>query len=318
MFSVIIPLYNKEEYVLRTVESVLSQSFVDFELIIIDDGSTDKSLDVIKSISDPRVRIIKQTNQGEGPARNKGMAEARHDWIALLDADDAWSINHLNELAKIINNFPSVGMVATKVLEINTNLKPPAIDKDEPSNIRLVDYFLEASKDPSIICSSSVAISKVAFDHIGGFSKIKIGADLEYWVKVALSYPVAISDKTTCYYFRGTGGVMEKGSAKAVKRKNPPDIALLEEASPPITILFKESIKDPSILERKSVKKYINSILLTGVKMRIYNEDFSNAKRRSKLAIPQLDRVYIFFLLLQITPNIVLRKIRNKIDKSRK
>ena len=79
MFSVVIPLYNKEEYILRTVESVLSQSFVDFELIIVDDGSVDSSLEVIKNISDSRIRIIQQANQGVGPARITGMAEAKYD-----------------------------------------------------------------------------------------------------------------------------------------------------------------------------------------------------------------------------------------------
>jgi glycosyltransferase involved in cell wall biosynthesis len=301
MFSVVIPLYNKEKYILRAVESVLSQSFADFELIIVDDGSVDSSLEIVKSISDSRIRIIQQSNQGVSSARNKGMSEAKYDWIAFLDGDDAWASNHLNELKKVINISSSLGMVATKSLKINTNLKLPIVDKDKASNIRLIDYFLEASAKPNIVHSSAVAINKKVFHSIGGFSNIKVGEDLVYWVKVALYYPVAVSDKVTSYYFTGTGGVMEKGSVKALKRKNPPDIALLEEASPPITILFKESIKDPSILENKSVIKYINSILFTGVKMRIYNEDFSNAKRRSKLAIPQLDLVYIFFLLLQIT-----------------
>lgn len=310
MFSVVIPLYNKEKYILRAVESVLSQSFINFELIIVDDGSVDSSLDVVKSVSDTRIKIIKQANQGVSSARNKGMSEAKYDWIAFLDGDDAWASNHLNELKKVINISSSLGMVATKSLKINTNLKPPMVDENKPIDIRLIDYFLEASINSNIVHSSAVAINKKVFNSIGGFSNIKVGEDLVYWVKVALYYPVAVSDKVTSYYFTGTGGVMEKGAAKAVKRKNPPDIALLEEASPPITILFKESIKDPSILERKSVKKYINSILLTGVKMRIYNEDFSNAKRRSKLAIPQLDRTYILFLLLQITPNSILKKIK--------
>lgn len=166
MFSVVIPLFNKEKYISRAIESVLSQSFKDFELIIVDDGSVDNSLEIVKNVTDPRVRIIEQTNQGVGFARNKGMSASRYDWIALLDADDAWSVDHLDELAKIINTFPSLGMVATDYLKVNTNLKPPAINQDKPSNIRLIDYFLEASKKQSKVWSSSVAISKEAFDDI--------------------------------------------------------------------------------------------------------------------------------------------------------
>lgn len=315
MFSVVIPLYNKENYIFRAVESVLSQSFTDFELIIVDDGSVDNSLDVVRSVSDSRIRIIKQANQGVSSARNKGMSEARYDWVAFLDGDDAWASNHLNELKKVINISSSLGMVSTKSLKVNTNANLPIANEDKPSHIAIIDYFLQASKNSNIVHSSSVAINKKVFHTIGGFDNIKVGEDLVYWVKVALSYPVAVSDKVTSYYFTGTGGVMETNSAKVVKRKNIPDVALLEEASPPISILFKESINKPFILERKSIKKYINSILLTGVKMRIYNEDYSNAKRRSKLAIPQLDRTYIFFLLLRITPNTILKKIKRKLDK---
>jgi len=84
MFSVVIPLYNKEKYILRAVESVLSQDFKNFELIVVDDGSVDNSLISIKNISDSRVRVIKQTNQGVGSARNKGMTEANNEWMPYM------------------------------------------------------------------------------------------------------------------------------------------------------------------------------------------------------------------------------------------
>lgn len=304
MFSVVIPLYNKEEYILRAVESVLAQNFKDFELIIIDDGSTDNSLAILKCISDPRVTVIQQANQGVGLAGNTGMAEAKYDWIALLDADDAWSTNHLSELAKIINTSSSLGMVATRVLEIDTNLYKIANSKDEPSKIRSIDYFLEASKEIGIVHSSSVAISKEAFNSVGGFSDAKMGEDLEYWARVALSYPVAISDKTTCYYFRGTGGIMESESVAARKRT---DIKSLKDLSPSVNMLVERATENPAILKRNNIKKYINSRLFNGVKTSVFNEDIIRAKKLSSLSLPQLDKISIFLFTFNLTPEPILK-----------
>lgn len=306
MFSVVIPLYNKEKYILRTVESVLSQSFVDFELIIVDDGSVDSSLDVVKNISDPRIRIIQQNNQGEGPARNTGMAEAKYDWIALLDADDAWFINHLSELAKIINTSSSLGMAATRFLEVDTNLYKITNSEDEPSNIRCIDYFLEASKEIGIVWSSSVAISKEAFNSVGGFSDAKMGADLEYWARVALSYPVAISDKITCYYFRGTGGIMESGSVAARKES---DIKSLKDLSPSVNMLVEKATENPTILKRNNIKRYINSRLFNGVKGSVFKQNIRRAKSLSGLALPQSNTTFIFLFVFTITPNAMLNNI---------
>lgn len=307
MFSVVIPLYNKEKYILRAVESVLSQSFTDFELIIVDDGSIDGSLEVIKSISDTRIKIIQQANQGVGSARNKGMAEAKYDWIALLDADDAWSTEHLSELAKIISTFSSVGMVATKPLRINTNLNPPTIDKGTPGNIRLVDYFLEASKKRSLVCSSSVAISKKAFDSIGGFSDKKRGEDLEYWVKVALDYPVATSDKVTAYYFRGTGGVTETKDESKQKRQH---ISSLKDLSPQVKIILERAIENPDILNENGIRRYINRKVFNAVIAATLDEDFSVAKGYARLALPQPEPSFIFLKLYQTTPNLIFRKVK--------
>jgi len=92
MFSVVIPLYNKERSVKNTIESVLNQTFQDFEVIVVNDGSTDNSLEVVKSFNDERIRIINQKNSGVSSARNRGIKEAKYEWIAFLDADDLWEI----------------------------------------------------------------------------------------------------------------------------------------------------------------------------------------------------------------------------------
>lgn len=315
MFSVVIPLYNKEKYILRTVASVLAQNFTKFELLIIDDGSVDSSLLALEHISDCRVRIIQQDNQGVGAARNKGMVEAQYDWIAFLDADDLWSVNHLNELNEIIKTSSSLGMIATRCLRKNKYLNLPTVEEYKPGKICLIDYFVEASKQPEIINSSCVAINKKVFRSIGGFSNKRSGEDLEYWVKVALLYPVAVSDKVTSYYLLGTGGIMD--SQHEVREKTPQIISSINDMSPAISVLVKESLKNPSILKEKRIKKYINSVLFSIVKVAVYNDNISLAKGYSKLALPQLSPTYIFFPVFRVTPDLILNKIKNRYSKAK-
>ena len=112
-FSVIIPLYNKEDYIKNTLKSVFNQSFQDFEVIIVDDGSTDKSLQIVKQFIDDRLKVYIQKNQGVSVARNFGIEKAKSEYIALLDADDLWYENHLFELKKLIEIFPDAGLFCT-------------------------------------------------------------------------------------------------------------------------------------------------------------------------------------------------------------
>ena len=90
MISVVIPLYNKEKQIKRTIQSVLTQTFQDFEIVIVNDGSTDNSTIEVEKIKDSRIRLIHQENAGVSAARNKGIEEAKYELIALLDADDEW------------------------------------------------------------------------------------------------------------------------------------------------------------------------------------------------------------------------------------
>ena len=90
--SIVIPLFNKASYVERALDSIRGQTFNDFEVIVVDDGSTDAGASVVARYSDSRVRLITQSNAGPGPARNAGIAEAIGDLVAFLDADDEWQI----------------------------------------------------------------------------------------------------------------------------------------------------------------------------------------------------------------------------------
>ena len=108
LFSVVIPLYNKENYISETINSVLKQSVQDFELIVINDGSTDKSLDIVKSFNDFRISLIDQKNIGLSATRNKGIKLAKGRIVALLDADDLWQPNFLKEIKSFHEAHPDI------------------------------------------------------------------------------------------------------------------------------------------------------------------------------------------------------------------
>src|SRR6185369_16149675 len=203
-FSVVVPLYNKRAYIRRAVDSVLAQTLTDFELIVVDDGSTDGSSEALAEIDDIRLRIIRQQNQGEGAARNTGLRVGRGNWIPLLDADDEWMGCHLRELAEVAATFPDAGLISTKCM-VAAGDKMPLLPtpKIRPS-IHMVDYFLEASRQIGFINSTSSAINREVFEKLGGFISAKAGADLEYWARAALTFPVAVSERVTCAYFRDT------------------------------------------------------------------------------------------------------------------
>lgn len=121
MISVIIPLYNKQSSISKTIASVLNQTYTDFDLVIVDDGSTDESVAVVEAINDPRIRLIKQDNGGPGKARNIGISEANGEWIVLLDADDELLPDALSTFFKLISKHPDVDIVDCNTLYYHPN-----------------------------------------------------------------------------------------------------------------------------------------------------------------------------------------------------
>lgn len=297
MFSVVIPLYNKEKYIRETVQSVLAQDYKEFEVLIVNDGSTDGSLHKLKDISDARIKIINQENSGVSQARNTGISNASFEWIAFLDGDDVWSPNHLSELKRIIELFPSSGLISTQHSKFDRSSELVFKLKTHDSHIRSINYFAEAAKSPSIVWTSAACISQKVFNEIGGFSNIRIGEDLEYWVKVALDYPVAISDKVTSYYRQNTGGAMNTSGYREFC-----NFSSLSEINAPLSLLVEKAKNDPSIMESPNVIKYINSILKGDVRSSLYHNNFEMVKQFSKFAIPEKSASFIFLTLVNVTP----------------
>jgi len=211
MFSVVIPLYNKELSITNTVQSVLDQTCQDFEIVIINDGSTDNSIKAVEAINDSRIRLIHQENQGVSAARNCGIKEAKFEWIAFLDGDDLWKPNHLEETTKMMNLYPEANVFATSF--VYSDNRPMFKHPRNAPIFKIENYFKEALKE-SLICSSMVVINKECFDKVGAFNKkLSRGEDLDLWARLALNYKIIKSSKTTAIYSMEDEFSLSKGKS---------------------------------------------------------------------------------------------------------
>lgn len=200
MISVIIPLYNKETSIAQTLECVLSQSYKDFEVVVVDDGSKDGSVVIVEQCTDPRIRLIKQNNGGVSVARNRGIQEAKGKYIAFLDADDVWDKNYLYTIAGLIRKYSDCAVFATRyktcdVLGVEKNI---VLNKWTDMTDAIMDnYFEIASISSPPLWTSAVCVSKRALEDVGLFPVGVIsGEDLLTWARLAIKNKIAYSNLT--------------------------------------------------------------------------------------------------------------------------
>ncbi len=196
-FTVLIPLYNKAHYIRNTIASVLAQSFTDFEILVIDDGSTDVGAQVVKDFSNDRIRLIHQVNAGVSAARNRGITEARGDWVAFLDADDLQHPDFLAALVRAQRACPEAGAVATDFLRFpHTEGAWPVrwpILNGEPEIELIVDLPTRWMRGPSL-CSSSVAVRRDWLQAMQPCFPVgeSVGEDLDLWFRLSAKTPIAL------------------------------------------------------------------------------------------------------------------------------
>lgn len=197
-FSVVIPLYNKASYVCCAVQSVLAQSFSDFEIIVIDDGSSDGGAELVKAMTDLRIRVVRQANAGVSVARNRGIDLARGEWVAFLDADDWHHPHHLKCLLNAHAAWPDADAVATDFILVSDAKGPwpppwPTWSKD-PKVELITDLPRRWMKGPSL-CSSSVAVRRQRLQRMQpcfplGESQAE---DLDFWFRLGERTPIALA-----------------------------------------------------------------------------------------------------------------------------
>lgn len=202
MFSVVIPLYNKAHYVEKAVESVLGQTLPDFELIIVNDGSTDNSLGEIARFTDPRISIINQSNAGVSTARNNGVKHAQFDNVAFLDADDWWHESFLETMKALITRFPEAGLYGSNYFVVkNGENKPAQIGVAAGFEAGYIDYFEVYARTFWVPLNCSfVVVEKSAFAQEKGFNAgLKFGEDIDLWIRIALNHKVGYINKPLAY-----------------------------------------------------------------------------------------------------------------------
>lgn len=209
MISIIIPLYNKEASIAAALRGVLVQTYQDFEVVVVDDGSTDGGAAVVETFDDPRIRLIRQTNAGVSAARNRGIAEAKGEHVAFLDADDEWMPEFLEEIAALIAEYPKCRARATNYIFNSNGVKSPTILRRMPfaeGHGVLTNYFEVASCSHPPMWTSAVCIERALLQEIGGFPiGIKSGEDLLTWARIAVRTQWAYSLKGLAQYNLGDG-----------------------------------------------------------------------------------------------------------------
>jgi glycosyltransferase involved in cell wall biosynthesis len=200
LVSVIIPAYNAMKYLPKALGTVLNQTFTDFEVLIINDGSSDNIITWISSITDPRVRLINQPNKGVSEARNTGIVQAQGEYLAFLDADDMWRPTKLEKQVEYLNNYPSVGLVY--------NWTEFTDEKGEATGVKVLsqmegNVWEEMLVNDKISNGSSVMIRRICFEKAGLFDpNLTILEDRDMWLRIAAYYPFGLIKECLTLYRR--------------------------------------------------------------------------------------------------------------------
>ena len=222
----------------RAIASVVAQSETSWELIVVDDGSTDDSPAIVESFTDHRISLVQQVNAGECAARNSGTEHARAPLVAFLDADDRWEGSHLANLGRLVDDFPDAVLYATAyhlVYESGRG-RPVRLRDGTPNRSIMADYFAESVDVEVPICASGVAVRKAALQRIGGFPVgVHAGGDMITWARLTCSGAVAYSTEPTTSVFPPPVAADQRRAA--LRRPHRPDyvaaaLAQLAEDNP--------------------------------------------------------------------------------------
>jgi len=206
--SVIVPCYNAESYLAETIQSVLEQSYPDFELILVDDGSTDRTGEILASFSDPRARVYRQANAGVSTARNRGVAESCGRYLAFLDSDDVWLPRKLERQVRVLEEDPAVGLVYSDVFVMDEAGRPEGTFSERMALPR--GWVFRGLLARNFIATSTVVMRRAVFDAVGPFVPFRVSQDYDLWLKCAARYPVERVPEPLVRYRRRPGGISRR------------------------------------------------------------------------------------------------------------
>jgi len=291
-FSIVIPLFNKENYIEETLQSVVQQTFKDFEVLLVNDCSTDSSLQKAISIIDTRIKVIEHDkNKGLSAARNTGIKNAQASYITFLDADDIWKPTFLEKIEFLIHTYPQANLFATNYEVLLENHKTRAyqykflkIEKDG-----IVSNFYEVSRNQSIYNHSCFCVSKKVFDEVGFYSEnITYGEDIDFMIRAHANNKMAYyNEPLSMYRLESENQITQTG----ILGKTLPDYDYYES-------LFKG---------RSDIKKYIDFYRYTIAKQ----YKITGEKKKFQELLKKIDPQNLTWkqrLLLQL-PNFILNSI---------
>jgi glycosyltransferase involved in cell wall biosynthesis len=207
--GVIIPVYNGALYIDKCIQSVLAQTFQDFEIVVVDDGSTDNTAQVVQAISDTRVEYVYQANRGPSAARNTGIRCSRGDFIAFLDSDDLWLPSKLEKQLQCFNQAEGAGLVHCSVIIVDAAGNVVRCQEARSEGRILDDLLLENS-----IATSSTMVPRKVLEHVGLFPEgVSRGEDWALWMRIAANYPVAAVQIPLVVYTLLPGGLAKNAIA---------------------------------------------------------------------------------------------------------
>jgi glycosyltransferase involved in cell wall biosynthesis len=195
--SVVITVYNSMPYLPETVESVLRQTFDDFEVLIIDDGSTDQTLEWVSQLNHPNVNVITQENQGVSVARNTGIHNSKGTYVAFLDGDDLWEPTKLEKQVILLDQNPDIGLVHTWLAPINEQGQPTGRVMTCKADGNVWERMIESNM---VACSAAV-VRRSCFEAVGVFdADLRFAEDWDMWIRVADRYSFAVVKEPLVQY----------------------------------------------------------------------------------------------------------------------
>ena len=287
MFSVVIPLYNKRESIKNTIHSVLNQQWNDFELVIVDDGSTDGSLELAEGIKDKRIILLKQTNAGVSAARNSGIRAAKYNYIAFLDADDFWEPDYMMKMAKLIRMCPDAalyGCAYDKVKGLHVSKQDFQLPADF---MAYIDNYFDQARKHSLFWTSAVILNKNLYDDTCYFDEnLHTGEDIDLWIRIACRHPVAFYNKVLAHYNLGA-----ENRAMQSKRRYATSI---------LSHLHKFDIMER---EDASFRRYLNLLRIQFIPELFLHYDAAKQEIRDYLnSIDSRDQAFKHRLFLSLVP----------------
>lgn len=311
--SVIIPAYNAERTITKTIESVQQQTASDFELIVVDDGSSDKTLEIVKGLVDERLKVFSYENAGAAIARNRGLAHSTGEFISFLDADDLWTPDKLELQLAALQKQPEAGVAYSWTSFI-----------DEEGNLLYLQQpvFYEGNVYPQLllsnflVCGSIPLVRRQAIESVGELDPVlKSTHDWDYWLRLAEKWAYVLVPKHQIFYRQVSGSISSK-----IEVREKYNIMALEKA-------FQAAPEELQFLKKQSLANVYQHIADLYLTRKSDMDAVKQAGEKLKMAVgfyPKIllnkssQRLIVKWMLMRLMSPKIANNFRGILGKSRK